>query len=130
MTVILLVAPVTVVICDRLRIAAKPYLIAEVLASNIGGAATLIGDPPNIIIGSRASLTFNDFLVNKWRAGALFGLTPDEAFFVKCDRETNPASGIDAGEVVCQIGVAPVKPAEFVVFRLSQFSGGTSLVAE
>ena len=63
-TVILLVAPVTVVICDRLRIAAQPYLIAEVLASNIGGAATLIGDPPNIIIGSRASLTFNDFLVN------------------------------------------------------------------
>jgi Na+/H+ antiporter NhaD/arsenite permease-like protein len=59
-TVILLVAPVTVVICDRLRIAAQPYLIAEVLASNIGGAATLIGDPPNIIIGSRASLTFND----------------------------------------------------------------------
>ncbi len=63
-TVILLVAPVTMVICDRLRIAAQPYLIAEVLASNIGGAATLIGDPPNIIIGSRASLTFNDFLVN------------------------------------------------------------------
>jgi Na+/H+ antiporter NhaD/arsenite permease-like protein len=63
-TVILLVAPVTVVICDRLRIAAQPYLIAEVLASNIGGAATLVGDPPNIIIGSRASLTFNDFLVN------------------------------------------------------------------
>ena len=63
-TVILLVAPVTVVICDRLRIAAQPYLIAEVLAANIGGAATLIGDPPNIIIGSRASLTFNDFLVN------------------------------------------------------------------
>src|SRR6476469_1192230 len=63
-TIILLVAPVTLVICDRLRIPAQPYLIAEVLASNIGGAATLIGDPPNIIIGSRAGLTFNDFLVN------------------------------------------------------------------
>ena len=63
-TVILLVAPVTLVICDRLRIAPQPYLIAEVLASNIGGAATLIGDPPNIIIGSRAGLTFNDFLVH------------------------------------------------------------------
>src|SRR6476620_2745578 len=63
-TIIMLVAPVTLVICDRLRIAAQPFLIAEVLASNIGGAATLIGDPPNIIIGSRASLTFNDFLVN------------------------------------------------------------------
>ncbi|KAA0024817.1 SLC13 family permease [Antrihabitans cavernicola] len=63
-TTIMLVAPVTVVVCNRLRIAAQPYLIAEVLASNIGGAATLIGDPPNIIIGSRAGLTFNDFLAN------------------------------------------------------------------
>ena len=49
---------------------------------------------------------------------------------MKCDDETNPADVIDAGQVVCQIGVAPVKPAEFVVFQLSQFSGGTSLVTE
>ena len=63
-TIIMLVAPVTLVICDRLHLAAQPFLIAEVLASNIGGAATLIGDPPNIIIGSRAGLTFNDFLIN------------------------------------------------------------------
>ena len=57
-------------------------------------------------------------------------LTPDEAFWVKCDAETNPAEAIDAGQVTCMIGVAPVKPAEFVIFRLAQFSGGTSLVAE
>ncbi|SDF75724.1 Na+/H+ antiporter NhaD [Lentzea fradiae] len=63
-TTIMLVAPVTIVVCNRLRIPAQPYLIAEVLASNIGGAATLIGDPPNIIIGSRAGLTFMDFLVH------------------------------------------------------------------
>ncbi|MEU4578820.1 SLC13 family permease [Nonomuraea sp. ATR24] len=63
-TTIMLVAPVTVMVCDRLHIPAQPYLIAEVLASNIGGAATLIGDPPNIIIGSRAGLTFNDFLAH------------------------------------------------------------------
>lgn len=63
-TIILLVAPVTMVICERLRIAPQPYVIAEVLASNIGGAATLIGDPPNIIIGSRAGLSFNDFLAH------------------------------------------------------------------
>ncbi len=56
--------------------------------------------------------------------------TPDEAFYVKCDRETNPAESIDAGQVVCEIGVAPVKPAEFVIFRLAQISGGTSLVNE
>ena len=46
---------------------------------------------------------------------------------MKCDDETNPAESIDAGMVVCQIGVAPVKPAEFVIFQLSQFSGGASL---
>ncbi len=63
-TTIMLVAPVTIVVCNRLRIAPQPYLIAEVLASNIGGASTLIGDPPNIIIGSRAGLTFTDFLVH------------------------------------------------------------------
>ncbi|MEW2358706.1 ArsB/NhaD family transporter [Spirillospora sp. NPDC029432] len=63
-TTIMLVAPVTVVVCNRLRFPAQPYLIAEVLASNIGGAATLIGDPPNIIIGSRAGLSFNDFLIH------------------------------------------------------------------
>ena len=56
--------------------------------------------------------------------GALFGNTPTQAFFVKCDAETNPPEVIEAGQVVCEIGIAPVKPAEFVIFRLSQFSGG------
>jgi Na+/H+ antiporter NhaD/arsenite permease-like protein len=63
-TTVLLIAPVTLLVCDRLGVGAVPYLVAEVFASNIGGAATLIGDPPNIIIGSRAGLTFNDFLVH------------------------------------------------------------------
>ena len=63
-TTVLLIAPVTLLVCDRLGVAPVPFLIAEVLASNIGGAATLIGDPPNIIIGSRAGLSFNDFLVH------------------------------------------------------------------
>jgi Na+/H+ antiporter NhaD/arsenite permease-like protein len=63
-TTVLLIAPVTLLVCDRLDINPVPFLIAEVLASNIGGAATLIGDPPNIIIGSRAGLDFNDFLVH------------------------------------------------------------------
>ncbi|MFI6043793.1 SLC13 family permease [Nocardia sp. NPDC051321] len=63
-TTVLLIAPVTLLVCDRLDIRPAPFLIAEVLASNIGGAATLIGDPPNIIIGSRSGLTFNDFLVH------------------------------------------------------------------
>ena len=63
-TTVLLVAPVTLLVCERLGTNPVPYLIAEAMASNIGGTATLIGDPPNIIIGSRAGLSFNDFLFN------------------------------------------------------------------
>ena len=63
-TIVLLMAPVTLLVCDRLDINPIPFLIAEVLASNIGGVSTLIGDPPNIIIGSRANLSFNDFLIH------------------------------------------------------------------
>jgi Na+/H+ antiporter NhaD/arsenite permease-like protein len=63
-TTVLLVAPVTILICQRLGLPVVPYLIAEVLASNVGGTATLIGDPPNIIIASRSGLSFNDFLLN------------------------------------------------------------------
>jgi Na+/H+ antiporter NhaD/arsenite permease-like protein len=63
-TTVLLIAPVTLLVCDRLGLNPVPFLIAEALASNIGGTATLIGDPPNIIIASRAGLTFNDFIVN------------------------------------------------------------------
>ena len=63
-TTVLLVAPVTLLVCHRLGLPPVPFLIAEALASNIGGTATLIGDPPNIIIASRAGLSFNDFLLN------------------------------------------------------------------
>ncbi|GAB3430243.1 ArsB/NhaD family transporter [Flindersiella endophytica] len=63
-TTVLLIAPVTFLVCDRLAVPVAPFLIAEVMASNIGGAATLVGDPPNIIIASRAGLSFNDFLVH------------------------------------------------------------------
>lgn len=63
-TTVLLVAPVTFVLCQRLGVPPVPFLIAEALASNIGGTATLIGDPPNIIIASQAGLSYTDFLVN------------------------------------------------------------------
>ncbi|GAB4584386.1 ArsB/NhaD family transporter [Nocardia sp. IFM 10818] len=61
-TTVLLIAPVTLLVCERLDVPPTPYLIAEVLASNIGGAATIVGDPPNIIIASRANISFNTFL--------------------------------------------------------------------
>ena len=70
------------------------------------------------------------FLTRAWRDGALMGATPEEAFFVKCDGETNTPDIVDAGMVVTIIGVAPVKPAEFVIFRISQFSGGAQLEAQ
>ena len=63
-TTVLLIAPVTFLVCERLALPVAPFLIAEAMASNIGGTATLIGDPPNIIIASRGGLTFNDFLAH------------------------------------------------------------------
>jgi phage tail sheath protein FI len=98
--------------------------------SILDGTQWVVFEPNDDALWSRITRTISAFLVNEWRKGALFGLTPDEAFYVKCDRETNPAEGIDAGQVLCEVGVAPVKPAEFVIFRLAQFSGGTSLVSE
>jgi phage tail sheath protein FI len=94
------------------------------------GTQWVVFEPNDDALWAKIRRTISAFLVNEWRKGALFGLTPDEAFYVKCDRETNPAEGIDAGQVVCEVGVAPVKPAEFVIFKLAQFSGGTSLVSE
>ncbi len=63
-TTVLLIAPVTFLVCERLGLPVAPYLIAEAMASNIGGTATLVGDPPNIIIASRADLTYDEFLVH------------------------------------------------------------------
>ena len=67
------------------------------------------------------------FFTLLWRQGALRGATADQAFFVKCDAETNPPEVIDAGQVVIVIGIAPVKPAEFVIFRIGQSPTGTSI---
>ncbi|MBP2406151.1 tail sheath protein [Streptomyces netropsis] len=63
------------------------------------------------------------FLTDQWRQGALLGRTPDEAFYVICDRTNNTSATIDAGQVICDIGVAPVRPAEFVQFTITQIAG-------
>ncbi len=70
------------------------------------------------------------FLTMLWRQGALKGTTPEEAFFVKCDAETNTKETIDAGMVVTIIGIAPVKPAEFVIFKIGQSEGGAEVSKE
>jgi phage tail sheath protein FI len=95
--------------------------------SILGGTQWVVFEPNDLALWERVKRTINSFLVRVWRDGALFGGTPQEAFYVKCDSETNPAEVIDAGQLVVEIGIAPVKPAEFVVFRIAQFSGGTSL---
>ncbi|MFE7412512.1 phage tail sheath family protein [Streptomyces laurentii] len=102
------------------------YLEESILA----GTQWVVFEPNDDALWARIRRTVAAFLVNEWRKGALFGLTPDEAFYVKCDRETNPAESVDAGQVICEIGVAPVRPAEFVVFRLSQLTSGTGAVDE
>jgi hypothetical protein len=63
-----------------------------------------------------------DFLYVQWLSGALLGATPEEAFFVRCDRTTMTQNDLDNGRLVCLIGVAPTKPAEFVIFRIGQFT--------
>ncbi|MET9610707.1 ArsB/NhaD family transporter [Streptomyces sp. NPDC006512] len=102
-TTVLLIAPVTIEVCRRLALPVAPYLIAEVMACNIGGAATLIGDPPNIMIGSRAGLSFNDFLLHmapvttvlvvvfavlaRWMFRGAFSYDPERAARVMAMRE-------------------------------------------
>ena len=88
------------------------------------GTQFVVFEPNNPGLWQRIKRSVGDFLLGQWRAGALFGDTPDKAFFVKCDAETNPPDVREAGQVVTEIGVAIVKPAEFVIFRIQQQTGG------
>jgi hypothetical protein len=92
--------------------------------SIIEGTQWAVFEPNDDRLWTRLRISTYNFLMRTWRDGALFGATPDEAFFVKCDAETNPPDVIEAGQVIIEVGVSPVKPAEFVIFRISQFTGG------
>ncbi|NEQ12716.1 MAG: phage tail sheath family protein [Moorea sp. SIO3E2] len=87
------------------------------------GTQFAVFEPNNLALWQRIKRTVGDFLLNEWRDGALFGETPEQAFFVKCDAETNPKEVRELGQVVTLIGVAIVKPAEFVIFRIQQTAG-------
>jgi len=91
------------------------------------GTRWIVFEPNDYILWRSIVRDISAFLTRVWRDGALFGRTPQEAFFVKCDAETNPPDVRDAGQVVAIIGIAPVKPAEFVVFKLSQSAGGAEI---
>lgn len=84
------------------------------------GTQFAVFEPNDWRLWGRLTRTITSFLTGLWRDGALFGETADQAFFVKCDAENNPQDQIDRGMVVMEIGIAPVKPAEFVIFRISQ----------
>lgn len=83
-----------------------------------------INDEP---LWARVRRSVGDFLTGLWRDGMLQGLKKEEAFFVKCDRTTMTQADIDNGRLICLIGIAPVKPAEFVIFRVGQWYGGSSV---
>jgi phage tail sheath protein FI len=95
--------------------------------SILEGTQWVVFEPNDLNLWQRVKRTINAFLVRVWLDGALFGATPNEAFWVKCDGENNTSETIDAGQLIVEIGIAPVKPAEFVIFRIAQFSGGASL---
>jgi phage tail sheath protein FI len=84
------------------------------------GTQYAVFEPNDMNLWEGVKRTLNAFLRGLWSQGALFGATADEAFYVKCDAETNPPESIDEGKLVVEVGIAPVKPAEFVVFRISQ----------
>ncbi len=87
------------------------------------GTQWVVFEPNSPALWQKIKRNITAFLTNVWRDGALFGDTAQEAFYVKCDAETNPPELRDLGQVVTEIGVAIVRPAEFVMFRISQWSG-------
>jgi uncharacterized protein len=88
------------------------------------GTQWSVFEPNDERLWGKLATNVGSFLSRVHRTGALSGASPTDAFFVKCDAETNPPEIVEAGQVVCEVGIAPVKPAEFVIFRLSQFTGG------
>jgi uncharacterized protein len=91
------------------------------------GTQWVVFEPNSERLWPRVRQTVTQFLTGVWRSGALMGITQAEAFFVKCDRGTMTQDDIDNGRLIIEIGFAPVKPAEFVIFRIAQWSGGTEV---
>ena len=101
-------------------------LFIMVEASMETGLAWVVFEPNDSTLWAKVSRDVTSFLRVVWRGGALFGATPDQAFYVKCDEELNPAEIRDLGQLIIEVGMAPVKPAEFVIFRISQWAGANA----
>ncbi|WP_086828366.1 phage tail sheath family protein [Allokutzneria sp. NRRL B-24872] len=95
--------------------------------SILQGTNWVVFEPNDPKLWDSVKRTITMFLRGVWRDGALFGRTPNESFYVKCDEENNPQENRDNGILTVEIGIAPVKPAEFVVFRISQYAEGAGL---
>ena len=80
----------------------------------------VVFEPNSETLWGRVTRTIESFLATCWRDGALAGTSPEQAFFVECGLTTMTQDDIDNGRLICQIGIAPVKPAEFVIFRITQ----------
>lgn len=91
------------------------------------GTRWTVFEPNDVTLWQSVTRDVTAFLTLLWRDGALVGASPSQAFFVKCDAETNPPEVVDAGRLIVEIGIAPVKPAEFIIFRISQWTGGTEV---
>ncbi|UCH43013.1 MAG: phage tail sheath family protein [Dehalococcoidales bacterium] len=89
------------------------------------GTQWIVFEPNDMDLWARIRRDVKAFLTTVWRSGALFGATPAQAFYVKCDEENNTPDLRDLGQVIIEIGMAPVKPAEFVIFRISQWASGS-----
>ncbi len=101
-------------------------LFIMVEASMDAGLQWVVFEPNDSTLWAKVRRDVSAFLRNVWRGGALFGSTPDQAFYVKCDEELNPADVRDLGQLIIEVGMAPVKPAEFVIFRISQWAGANA----
>ncbi len=86
------------------------------------GTQWAVFEPNGEALWANVRRTIEDFLFNEWQSGALLGDKPEKAYFVKCDRSTMTQNDLDNGRLVCQIGVAPLRPAEYVIFRIGQFT--------
>ena len=91
------------------------------------GTQWVVFEPNDEKLWARVKQTITQFLTRVWKDGMLMGTTAEEAFFVKCDRTTMTQDDIDNGRLIVLIGVAPVKPAEFVIFRIAQWQGGSEV---
>jgi phage tail sheath protein FI len=89
------------------------------------GTQFAVFEPNGPALWGNVRRTIESFLLNEWQSGALLGGTPDSAYFVRCDRSTMTQNDLDSGRLVCLIGVAPLYPAEFVIFRIGQFTASS-----